>query len=161
PKNITDDDHPFYDGPGLQGDAFPATSSRVTVHVVDHVARELRAVALVGGLVAVTQDPDGALRPIAGWHLEPAVAHIDDVTERIKRDHRVELAGDSDEGGSGPADYIALYSHIRSATLFTGEREWRLRPLDEQPWIEIDSPNRTIYYVAQRVADLPGGDSLC
>jgi hypothetical protein len=31
-----------------------------------------RAIALIGGLVGVTQRADGALQPIAGWHVEPA-----------------------------------------------------------------------------------------
>src|SRR5262249_3926010 len=135
------------------------------VHVVDHVARELRAVTLVGGLVAVTQDPDQALRPIAGWHLEPAVAHIDDVIERIERDHVVKRATDDMYGcGSRPADQIALFNRIYSATLFAGAREWRLRPLVDQQWIDVEAlraAHANIYYMAQRIADLPDGKSLC
>ncbi|WP_238010017.1 DUF4419 domain-containing protein [Dactylosporangium sp. AC04546] len=117
-----------YTGPGIRSTSVPATVSRVIVNVNDRVARANRAVALHGGLVAVAQDPDGALRPVAGWYLAPAAVEIDDVIERIVREH--ETTPPAEDCDQGPADLLALYSRIGSATLFDGR--WRLVPVAER-----------------------------
>ena len=87
PRNASADGRGFYNGAGLCTDQVPATLSRATVNVNDHVAGDNRAVALHAGLVGVGQDDDGGLRPVAGWYLAPAEVEIDDVLDRIVRDH--------------------------------------------------------------------------
>ncbi|MFD0850850.1 hypothetical protein ACFQ07_01270, partial [Actinomadura adrarensis] len=37
----------------------------------------------------VAQDPDGALRPVAGWYLALAQVAMDDVIDRMEREHEV------------------------------------------------------------------------
>ncbi|MCW2912115.1 MAG: hypothetical protein JWN52_183, partial [Actinomycetia bacterium] len=125
PREVTVDDVMGYRGPGIRSDRVPATLSRVTVNVNDRAGADNRAVALHAGLVSVAQDDDGALRPVAGWYLAPAAVEIDDVIDRIVRDH--------DAGPPQPhrlfnacADLLAVYRRIGSATLFDGA--WRLRP---------------------------------
>ncbi len=105
----------------------PAELSRVIVNVTDLAAGEHRAVALHGGLAAVSQQPDGALRPVAGWHLAPAAVEIDDVLDRLVREHDTTPVR---ENGfvDGPAELIALYHRIGSASLFGGA--WRILPAD-------------------------------
>ncbi|MEU4222038.1 hypothetical protein [Actinoplanes sp. NPDC026623] len=84
--------------------------------------------ALHGGLVGVAQDPDGALRPVAGWYLGPAEPHIDDVVDRIVRDHHT-TAPTERRLFYASSDLAALYRRIGSATLFGGA--WRLLPVAE------------------------------
>ncbi|MCE7001792.1 DUF4419 domain-containing protein [Kibdelosporangium philippinense] len=50
----------------IPADRVPRTLAKATVTINDE------AVALYGGLVAVAQGKDGALRPTVGWHLTPA-----------------------------------------------------------------------------------------
>jgi hypothetical protein len=117
-----------YTGPGVRSDSVPAVLSRVIVNVNDRAGRDNRTVALHAGLVAVAQEPGGALRPVAGWHLTPAQPQIDDVIDRMVRDHHTtEPAGDRLFFAS--ADLAALYRGIGSAELFQGA--WRLRPVSE------------------------------
>lgn len=141
---------------GLSSNVLPNTTSRVNVHVVDQVAGEQRKVALVAGVVAVAQDDNGALRPFCGWHLEPAVVHIDDVVDRIVREHHTTPSPERDRSDDeGTADTIALYGRIGTATLFAGEHAWHFRP----------SRKHTYTYrsrlMLRRIADLPDGRSLC
>jgi hypothetical protein len=117
-----------YTGPGVRSDTVPATLSRVIVNINDRVARENRTVALHAGLVAVAQNHDGALQPVAGWHLTQAEPQIDDVIDRIIRDHHVTAPREEDMLFAS-ADLAALYRRIGSATLFDGA--WRIRPTAE------------------------------
>ncbi|MGI5242066.1 hypothetical protein [Dactylosporangium sp. CA-139066] len=91
-------------------------------------------VALYAGLVGVAQDPDGALRPVAAWHVAPAVIEIDDVIDRIVREHDTTPA--QDVPGEAPAEVVALYHRGGSATLFGGR--WRLVPANERRYIDTD-----------------------
>jgi hypothetical protein len=116
---------PFYSGPGISSDSVPDTVSHVNVHVVDLVAKEHRVVALHGGVVAIAQDDDGALRPIAGWHLAKAKLDISEVIDRIVREHPVVENRDA-RFTDGPADLVALRHRIASGTLFEGA--WRISP---------------------------------
>ncbi|TCO53462.1 DUF4419 domain-containing protein [Actinocrispum wychmicini] len=122
------------DIPGIRSHSVPGTLSKVIVNVNDQVAGENRAVALHAGLVGVAQDDDGALRPIAGWHVASAPVQIDDVIDRIVRDHVTTPAPPEVNWGWGwtspSGDVIALYNRIGSATLFDGA--WRIRPFVEQ-----------------------------
>jgi hypothetical protein len=140
-----------YDGPSVRSDSVPATLSRVIVNVNDLVERDNRAVALHGGLVAVAQDGDGALRPVAGWHVAPAAVEIDDVIDRIVRDHETTPAVDA-RFLDGAADVIALYRRIGSATLFDGA--WRLLPAAERR-----GANHEHVYITGLI-DLPDGRCL-
>jgi hypothetical protein len=160
PKNRTNKKERMYSGPGIGSDAVPASVSRVTVHIVDHMSREIKAVALVAGVTAVVQDGEGALRPIAGWHLEDARAQMADVVERIFAEHQV-VRPDPEEQRrhlSGPAELIELYGQIETATLFAGPRAWHLRRPREHHWVDITRIGRWSFY---RIADLPSGMSLC
>ncbi|MEV4131788.1 DUF4419 domain-containing protein [Dactylosporangium sp. NPDC049742] len=125
-------DVPRNQGPGIHSSSVPATLSRVVVHVNDQIGGDNRAVALHAGLVAVAQDPDGALRPVAGWHLAEAALEIDDVIDRMVRDHDTTPVGGLPRSGSveGTAEVVALYHRVGSATLFDGA--WRLLPANER-----------------------------
>jgi hypothetical protein len=127
PRELTSDGM-GYTGPGVRSDSVPATLSRVIVNINDRVERDNRTVALHAGLVAVAQDHDGALRPVAGWHLTHAEPRIDDVIDRIVRDHHVTAPRD-EHMLFASADLAALYRRIGSATLFDGA--WRIRPIAE------------------------------
>ncbi|GAA2384318.1 hypothetical protein [Dactylosporangium salmoneum] len=109
-------------------DSVPATLSRAAVNVNDRVSGDNRRVALHGGLVGVAQDDDGALRPVAGWYVAPAAVDIDDVLDRIVRDH--DTTAPRELPDEGPAEVIALYHRVGSATLFGGQ--WRLLPVGER-----------------------------
>ncbi|MFF5228407.1 DUF4419 domain-containing protein [Dactylosporangium sp. NPDC000521] len=123
PRNV-----PRNQGPGIHSSDVPATLSRVVVHVNDQIGGDNRVVALHAGLVAVAQDPDGALRPVAGWHLRTAAVEIDDVIDRIVRDHDTTPA--DERPGDAPEEVVALYHRVGSAALFDGA--WRLPPAHEQ-----------------------------
>lgn len=160
PKNRTTAANHSYNGPGLRSDTVPAAVSRVIVRIIDQVTQEQRAVALVAGVTAVTQDEDGALRPITGWHLETATPRLSDIVERLCAEHDVvrATANAKREHLSGPAEVVELFSQIESATLFTGERAWRLRSPREHQWVEIERGGQ---FAIHRIADLPNGQSLC
>jgi hypothetical protein len=163
----------FYTGPGIDSTSVPATLSRVVVNVNDQVGGDNRVVALHGGLVGVAQDPDGALRPVAGWYVAPATIEIDDVIDRIEREHHTTPAQDLPD--EAPAEVVALYHRVGSATLFDGR--WRLVPVNERRsvessrrgvWIEtlieladgrtiaaaIASSTKTTYWVLCRVTEV-------
>ncbi|WP_433199760.1 DUF4419 domain-containing protein [Dactylosporangium sp. CS-047395] len=117
--------------PGIRSDVVPATLSRANVNLNDRTAGENTRVALHAGLIGVAQDDDGGLRPVAGWYVAPAVLEIDDVIDRIVADHettpRQELPHDA------PAEVVALYHRIGTASLFGGR--WRLVPARERPYL--------------------------
>ncbi|MFI0451393.1 DUF4419 domain-containing protein [Actinomadura sp. 6N118] len=125
PRDLTVNNGMGYDGPGVRSDAVPATLSQARINLNDQVQGENRSVALYAGLVGVTQDDDGTLRPVAGWHLAPAEVEIDDVLDRIVRDHET-TPPEPVRLWEASADLMALYRRIGSATLFDGA--WRLRP---------------------------------
>ncbi|MEV2192012.1 DUF4419 domain-containing protein [Streptomyces phaeochromogenes] len=130
PRDLTLDGM-FYTGPGVRSDDVPATLSRLVVHINDRVEGDNRVVALHAGLVGVGQDDDGSLRPVAGWHLTSGAVEMDDVIDRIVRDHATTPAQSPDGlWFEGCADVVALYSRIGSATLFDGA--WRLRPIADR-----------------------------
>lgn len=154
--------------PGLRPDAVPDTRARVTVRFVDSVRGALGGVTLEAGLVAVAQDAGGALRPIAGWHLERATVQLSEVLDRIARDHHTVPISDSTPkadpfSSGGPAEVIEISSRFEAVTLFEGARAWRIRPLQEQDSVELedaeeDADARLSIY---RVIDLEDGRSIC
>ncbi|MEV6930763.1 DUF4419 domain-containing protein [Dactylosporangium sp. NPDC051485] len=152
PRDVTVDPGGFYAGPGVQSSSVPATLSRVVVNVNDRVAGDNRVVALCGGLVGVAQDPDGALWPVAGWYLAPAVIEIDDVIDRIVREHDTTPA--QDIPGEAPVEVIALYHRVGSATLFGGR--WRLVPASERRYVDSDLPDLWI----ETLVDLADGRTI-
>lgn len=125
PRDVATDPNGFYKGPGIRSDRVPATMSRVRIGVNDRVRHVNRAVALHAGVIGVAQDRDGALRPLNGWYLAPATVEIDDVIDRIIRDHAADPPRHH-RWHYAPADLAALYRRIGSATMFDGA--WRLRP---------------------------------
>lgn len=151
PSGVTPSPDSFYRGPGIRSTAVPATLSRVIINVNDRGAGDNRVVALEGGLVAVAQDPDGALRPVAGWHVAPAAVQIDDVIDRIVTGH--DTTPPDGLGPEGSADTVALYSRIGSATLFGGR--WRLVPHTEHRRFRIGGS-----HVASALVELADGRSI-
>lgn len=127
-RPVKDPDAWSYDGPGIASSSVPATLAKAIVNVNDQVTGENRAVALHAGLVGIAQDADGALRPVAGWHLTHAAIQIDDVLDRIVRDHETTppVRARFDEATE---ELIALYNRVGSATLCAGAL--RLLPPDE------------------------------
>ncbi|MFG2004842.1 DUF4419 domain-containing protein [Spirillospora sp. NPDC048911] len=125
PRDLTVKGHMGYDGPGVRSDSVPATLSMARVDLNDRAEGENRSVALHAGLVGVAQDGDGTLRPVAGWHLAPAEVEIDDVVDRIVRDHET-TPPEPVALWQASADLMGLYRRIGSAALFDGA--WRLRP---------------------------------
>jgi hypothetical protein len=159
--------YPLYSGPGLRSDDVPDTRARVTVRVVDRVGGALGAVALEAGLVAVAQDADGALRPIAGWHLERATAHISEVLDRIARYHRTIPVSDSPVAedrdpftSGGPAEVVAIFRRFEAVTLFEGERAWKIRPPLDHDVVGLEDADARSLYIS-RVIDLEDGRSIC
>jgi hypothetical protein len=110
--------------PGIRTDAVPATLCRATINVKDFDGN--RVVALDAGLAGVAQDPDGALRPVAGWALVDAPPDIEAVLDRLIAEQDT-TPPPADEGSPwGGSEVIALYRRIGSASLFGGD--WRLLP---------------------------------
>ncbi|BCJ76087.1 hypothetical protein CS0771_56310 [Catellatospora sp. IY07-71] len=150
PHDGTDGNRPSR-GPGVRIQDVQAVLSRVVVHVDDRTADARHTVALHGGLVAVAQDAAGALCPVAGWHLTSADAEMEDLLDRIEREHVVTAPGHAE--GHDDADLEAMFQRMGSATLFGGR--WRLaRP---------DRPRRVILdggITVTPVIDLPDGRSI-
>ncbi|GAA1401098.1 DUF4419 domain-containing protein [Catellatospora coxensis] len=123
-------DDPFatYDGPGIASSGVPATLAKAIINVNDRATGKNQAMALHAGLVGVAQDADGALRPVAGWHLTHTSVPVDVVIDRIVRDHettppvpvRFEEATE---------ELVGLYSRVGSASLCGGAL--RLLPRNE------------------------------
>jgi hypothetical protein len=119
---------------------------------------------LNAGLVGVTQDEDGALRPVAGWHLARATAGIGEVIDRLVAAGLTEPAEEPRRRGrrlegpeeilEGPGEVIALYHRIASATLAGGS--WRLRPAAEHSTASLRGTGLRV----EIIADLPDGRSL-
>ncbi len=161
PRNLTPSRGAWYSGPGIRSEAVKDVASRVTVHVVDRVTQQQRAVALVAGLVGVTQRDDGALCPIAGWHLEAATADLADVVDRIVREHHAvaaEAGAERPRFVEGSAEVLALFDRLATAILFDGDRAWRFRPITEHDYVSIDGAGT---FSIRRIIDVPGGKSLC
>ncbi|MEU8077807.1 DUF4419 domain-containing protein [Catellatospora citrea] len=151
PRDVTEGGR-LYFGPGVWPADVPATLSRVVVNVADPVGDGISAVALHGGVVAVAQDPAGALHPVAGWHLAPASADIDDLLDRIEREHVTAPPGRPN--WHGPAELVAMYQRMSSATLFDGA--WQLAPAFLPRRANLDG-NITV----APAFDLPDGRSIC
>ena len=133
PRDLTPGGGSGYWGPGIRSDDVPATVSKVRVDVNDKVTGENRVVALHAGLAGVTQDDDGALRPVAGWHLAVGAIGIGEVIDRLIADHEV-TPPEPDRDWRWPWEFapdevIALYDRIGSAALLGGS--WRLLPVTE------------------------------
>lgn len=96
---------------------------------------------------------DGALCPVAGWHLSPAKVEIEDVIDRIVRDH-VTTPPEAPQVRDMCADMTAVYHRIGSASLFDGA--WRLRPATELQGFWRDDG-----YPILPVIDLADGSAVC
>ena len=161
PRDLTSTDHMGYDGPGITSDGVPATLSKVTVTIYNRVTGDTWPVELNAGLVGVTQDEDGALRPVAGWHLTRATAAIGigEVTDRLLAAGLAEPAEDPRHRVlelEGPGEVIALYDRIASATFLGGS--WRLRPVAEHSRVYLRDHHRGLAVAI--IADLTDGRSL-
>ena len=128
PRDIASDDVMGYRGPGLRTDSVPATLSRVIVNINDQIRANNRTVALHAGLIGVGQDEGCALRPLAGWYLAPAQIEIEDVLDRIVRDHQT-TAPQPARLMFETGELQALYRRVGSASLFGGA--WRLMPASD------------------------------
>ena len=134
----------------------PATLSRVIINVNDRVGGDNRAVALHAGLVGIAQDDDGALRPVAGWHLTPAAPEIEDVIARIRQDHVTEPPQPAPRLRmlQRAADLGAMDEAMSAATLFDGG--WWFLPAGEERIVWRSGEPHTI----ETVFDLADGRSI-
>ncbi|GAA3431130.1 DUF4419 domain-containing protein [Kutzneria kofuensis] len=105
--------------PAIRSDQVPATLSRALVWINDRFTGRNWSVALHAGLVGVAQDDNGALRPIAGWHLTEATAQITSVLDRIIRDHEATEPVEVIHWAAS-AEVMELYRRIGSASLLDG-----------------------------------------
>ncbi|GHJ44032.1 hypothetical protein Cs7R123_13740 [Catellatospora sp. TT07R-123] len=153
PRDIAADEGRYH-GPGVRTSEVPAILSRAVVEVNDRVGGDNRAVALHGGLVGVVQDGDGALRPVAGWHLAPAPVDIDDVLDRIAAEHDIEPL--THDWYTGTREVVALYRRLGAVSLFGGA--WRLVPPELLRVIDYGAADRYDFLMA--VFDLPDGRVL-
>lgn len=134
PRDVTTGNR-SYSGPGIRSDTVPATLSRLIVNVNDLVAGDNRTVALHAGLVGVAQDDDGALRPVAGWHVSRGTVEIADVIDRVISGHETSAPREPQRRSyEAPAELVAVYRRMSSASLFDGQ--WRILPVDEH--VEVD-----------------------
>ncbi|MEJ2579101.1 MAG: DUF4419 domain-containing protein [Kineosporiaceae bacterium] len=155
PRAITaDGDRAGYTGPGIRTDQVPATLSQVRVNVNDRVDGQNRSVTLHAGLVAVAQDPDGALCPMPGWYLTPATVQIGEVIDRLIRDHPTTQPS-PEPMWAAPAELLALHHRIGSASLFNGT--WRLRPPSEHRQVWLGDQAGLIL----AIIDTADGRSIC
>lgn len=163
PRDLTvGDGYPGYQGPGITSDSVPAVLSKATVNVSNRAAGDNTRVSLHAGLVGVTQQADGALRPVAGWHVAEARPDLNEVVERLIEDYgavppdRDERPGDECPGvyPDGPPEVAILADRIGSASLFGGT--WRMLSAREyrEAWLEGTD------WMALSVIDLPGGRSI-
>ncbi|MFJ5984699.1 DUF4419 domain-containing protein [Lentzea sp. NPDC092896] len=120
-------------GPGIRTDTVPATLCRATINVKDLGTN--RVVALDAGLTGVAQDPDGALRPVAGWALLDAPPDIETVIDRLIAEHETTPPETAHRGLSGGAEMLALHNRIASASLFGGS--WRLLPYADMVHLDL------------------------
>jgi Domain of unknown function (DUF4419) len=150
PRPRTDRRNP----PGVTSADLVSGASKIQVILTDPSDRALGKVAVAGGLVAVTQDPDGALRPIAGWAVVPARVAIDEVIARIRREDEYAEPDLSKLRSmaqvAGPADFVALARAFDGATFAGG---WRLLPRAKIE--QIDVTVRGFHLAARRILDLP------
>jgi hypothetical protein len=142
----------WYNGPGIKLEDAPGGLSSVRVRVVDHVSRTRTEVAFEGGLLGVAFD-GRALSPIAGFAIREHAKGMLDLIDEIERAHRTERATPC-ASEFGMADMRLMYNRIGSATLFPGEREWRIRPYREWERVELPLPYGRTESVS-RFIDLP------
>jgi hypothetical protein len=155
PRDLTAGGRSGYQGPGIRSDQVPAVLSKVTVNVNDIAGGDNRVVALHAGLAGVAQDDDGALRPVAGWHLASAATDINEVIDRLIASHQVTPPSPARMWfWHTPAEVTAIYDRIGSATLFGGT--WRLLPVAEQCQAWITDSDRSIL----AIINLPDGRSI-
>ncbi|WP_018349794.1 DUF4419 domain-containing protein [Longispora albida] len=150
PRDLTTERR-TYNGPGITTRQVPAVLSQVTVNIDDRPGRKLRTVALHGGLAAVAQDPDGALRPVSGWHLGPAVTPIDPVLDRIAAEHSTTPSAGQETAFGGDGELLAVGRRFGSASLFGGA--WRLLPADERGNVVVDQESWRTMTKAFALAD--------
>lgn len=155
-----------YRGPGIRTDQVSHTSSRVLVHLDAPPTAGRGAVALHGGVVGVTQHEDGALQPILGWYLLPAKLELADVLDRMVGTEGCVAAPSTSSrterrGLQGPADVIALFDRVASASLFGGA--WRLRePRACQLTAKMLDHRTSIAGISMGcIFDLSDGQALC
>ncbi|GAB3840472.1 hypothetical protein [Dactylosporangium cerinum] len=84
--------------------------------------------------------------------MAPAAIEIEDVLDRLVREH--ETTPPVDDRRHGPADLIALYSRIGSATLFDGR--WRLLPARDRQLVDDDFTE----WFTETLIDLDDGRSI-
>ncbi|MFD1077099.1 DUF4419 domain-containing protein [Longispora fulva] len=137
PRDLTVD-HRSYRGPGISSAGVPATLSKVRITINDRTLDQLSAVELHAGLVGIAQDPDGALRPVAGWHLLPATVHIDHVLDRIVAEHETTPpVANRFKPYAVSAEALALYRRFGSAAA-RNQGGWRVLPVADHKHVRRD-----------------------
>ncbi len=151
-----------YTGPGLTADTLPFSRASVLVEVTDEGSNVIRRVSLEGGIVAIAQDEDGSLRPVAGWQLMPAYPSINDVVARLaSSEFGAETSNrqaDDDMPGEVPEELKVLMAAAGTRSFFLDGKAWTPRPFGAHDYICIEGAER---WAIRRVIDFPDGSCLC
>ncbi|WP_141593015.1 DUF4419 domain-containing protein [Myxococcus sp. AB056] len=148
-------------GPGVSLKEVPARLSSVALHVNGPPGGMRETWSLEAGVLTVEVDGAGALLPRAGVVVRRGEgASLLEFVERILAEHAGTRAT-SVGTFRGGAELNALYDHLQEATLFPGERAWRIRPCSEHAEVHIplDSDGSDMTAVLALV-DLPDGTVL-
>ncbi|MFP2931565.1 DUF4419 domain-containing protein [Pyxidicoccus sp. 3LG] len=148
----------WYSGPGLALRDAPSGMSSVALHVEDFTRGTRETWTLEGGVLLVEVDEAGALVPRAGLVARRSAISVMEVIERIRAEH---AAKPTDGSGTfqGVAELTSFYDHLQEATLFPGQRPWRIRPCAQHDEVRIQLAGRNRTFV-QVLVDLPDGSVL-
>ncbi|NVJ05318.1 DUF4419 domain-containing protein [Myxococcus sp. AM001] len=148
-------------GPGVALRDLPAIPSSVALHVEMPLVGRRETWTLEAGVLCAEVDGTGALLPRAGVVVSRGEGpSLLEFVERVLAEHsgtRATCAGTF----FGGAELNALYDQLQEATLFSGDRAWRLRPCSEHAEIQIsiDKDGHRVTPVLALV-DLPDGSVL-
>ncbi|EYF06958.1 DUF4419 domain-containing protein [Chondromyces apiculatus] len=153
----------WYSGPAIRASQVVAGASTARIDVRDVVRDAQVAVALDAGVLAVTQDGDGRLAPVCAWALRRPTPTMGAVIARIRAEHEAVPAPPRTPQElnwlTGPADFMALYLELESATLFAPAHPWTVRASEEHERVIVSCPHGRTTEVL-RFLDLPDGTFL-
>lgn len=134
----------WWGGPGFKLNRVPGELSQCLVRVVDHVRDARFDVTLRGGLACVSVDETGALMPRAAWWCERGEPSIDEIIERIEKEHVFTPATASQTEKDRPQ--IGQVAALRERFTTFSIRDV-LRML-ERPWtIEVQGSQAEVYFL--------------
>lgn len=156
------DAHGEYAGPSITLNEVPSCMAQAVVRMHFADGRPERRIALDGGLIGVEQDAKGALVPRVGYVVRDAGASLAAVVEKLRAGHHT-TPGSDQPRWSGDANLRAFFAEIGEATLFEGQRAWRLLPPDQRVHLmlyPISAGSIRSEKQAVRVIDLPDRTTL-